>query len=135
MAKIKVDDPLEATQVHGCCGIWGVIAVAFFAKDKGIFYGADGSGKLLGAQCVGCIAIIAWVCITCGLFFYISMARGYLRLSEADEILGGDIHYFGPLQFTGKLYTYDLEEEIEKKIEDSPHRKKERNTRLNGSGS
>jgi len=118
MAKIKVDDPLEATQVHGFCGCWGVIAVAFFAKDKGIFYGAAGAGKLLGVQCIGCISIIAWVIVTCGLFFYISMSNGYLRLKEGDEILGGDIHYFGPLEFCGNLYQYDLEEGIQKKIAD-----------------
>lgn len=101
LARIKVDDPLEATQVHGFCGIWGVIAVAFFAKNKGILYGASGSGKLLGAQCIGCLSIIAWVGILTGLFFFISMKNGFLRLSEGDEILGGDIHYFGPLEFCG----------------------------------
>lgn len=45
---IKVDDPLEATQVHGCCGMFGVIAVAFFHKDSGLLYGAEKSGRLLG---------------------------------------------------------------------------------------
>jgi len=28
--KLKIDDPIEAFQVHGCCGMWGVIAFAFF---------------------------------------------------------------------------------------------------------
>jgi len=102
--------------------------VAFFAKDKGIIYGAAGAGKLLGAQCIGCLAIIAWVAFTCGVFFYISMSNGYLRLSEGDEILGGDLHYFGPKIFYGSLHQYDLETNIQKKIDDSPmSRKKERN--------
>jgi len=104
--------------VHGFCGCWGVIAVAFFAKNKGILYGAAGSGKLLGAQCVGCIAIIAWVGILSGLFFYISDRKKYLRLSEGSEIIGGDIHYFGPLEFCGNIYQYDLEEGIQKKLND-----------------
>lgn len=49
MAKLKIDDPLEASQVHGFCGIWGVIALAFFKADEGIFYGGEKSGRLLGA--------------------------------------------------------------------------------------
>lgn len=59
MAALKIDDPLEASQVHGFCGIWGCLAIAFFGRVPpssasetytgiGIFYGAEGSGKLLG---------------------------------------------------------------------------------------
>lgn len=113
MQALKVDDPLEATQVHGFCGAWGVIAVAFFQRKKGIFYGAEGSGKLLGIQCLGVVVITAWSMITCGLYFAISNKLGLFRLSEMDEILGGDIHYFGPIDFTGKLEQYDLESGVE----------------------
>lgn len=91
--------------------------MALFAKDKGIFYGAEGSGKLLGAQIVGVLAIIAWTGIVSGLFFFVSHKMGKLRLNSDDEILGGDIHYFGPLTFLGNLYQYDIEEGINKKIE------------------
>lgn len=31
---------------------------------------------------------------------------GYLRLSESDELLGGDIHYFAPIIFDGKVSDY-----------------------------
>jgi len=49
MNKLKIDDPLDATQVHGCCGILGVLMVAFFDQENGIFYGGENAGKLLGA--------------------------------------------------------------------------------------
>jgi len=57
---LTIDDPLDATAVHGACGLLGVLAVASFSrkdlleqqgllKDEGhfgIFYGGDGG--LLG---------------------------------------------------------------------------------------
>lgn len=36
-----IDDPLEAFPIHGACGIWGLIVVAFCHRDVGIFYGHD----------------------------------------------------------------------------------------------
>ena len=39
MNKCKIDDPLEAFQVHGATGVMGCILVAFFQIDNGIFYG------------------------------------------------------------------------------------------------
>lgn len=109
MDKIKVDDPIQATQVHGFCGAWGVLAVAFFHKDKGIFYGAEGAGKLLGAQFMGIAAIFAWTASLTTIFFLIAKKMGIARLSPEEEILGGDIHYFGPIDFAGELHNYDVE--------------------------
>ena len=36
-SKIEIDDPLEASIVHGLCGLWGVLAVGFFDEDRGLF--------------------------------------------------------------------------------------------------
>lgn len=41
MQKFKIDDPVEATQVHGFCGIWGCLAQGIFDKNKGIIYTAN----------------------------------------------------------------------------------------------
>jgi ammonium transporter, Amt family len=30
LQKLKIDDPVEASQVHGFCGAWGVLAVGIF---------------------------------------------------------------------------------------------------------
>ena len=54
MEKFEIDDPLEAFQVHGCCGIWGVIAMSLFHSEKGLFYGAVSDDKnVRGAQFLG----------------------------------------------------------------------------------
>ena len=59
--KIKIDDPVGALAVHLVNGVFGTIAVGFFAVEKytdgnfGLFYG--GGFKLLGAQLVGVLSI------------------------------------------------------------------------------
>ncbi len=76
--KLHIDDPVGAIAVHCANGIWGTIAVGFFACvnfqagapnvdaagniiDKamlGVFYG--GNGYLLGIQLAGILSIAAW---------------------------------------------------------------------------
>ncbi|PPR91861.1 hypothetical protein GOBAR_AA28817 [Gossypium barbadense] len=59
--KVKFDDPLEAAQLHGGCGAWGIIFTALFASEKyvrevypsrpvryGLFMG--GGGRLISAD-------------------------------------------------------------------------------------
>ena len=93
LQKLKIDDPIDAFPVHGMCGIWGVLAVGFFNKDNGIFYG--GNGKLLSWQIAGVLAIIGWA----GLFtFLTTYGLNYfnlLRISETEERKGADISKHG----------------------------------------
>ena len=116
---VQVDDPLEAFQVHGACGFWGCLAVAFFKIDDGIFYGGENSAKLLWVQFYGCVVITLWSAFCSFIFAFISKKAGVLRLSDQDEILGGDLHYFGPIEFEGSVHLYDLEDNVEKMIEKS----------------
>ena len=136
MIKCKIDDPLEAFQVHGACGVMGCILVAFFQIDNGIFYGGKSStddegnktvagGELLGIQIASCLIIILWSGGLSAVFFGISKAMGVLRLSEQDEILGGDLHYFGPIEFYGNPKDYDLVEIMQKQIAASAGKAKE----------
>ena len=119
----KVDDPLEAFQVHGCCGFIGLLSVAFFKKDKGILYSyksfedEDGNKVVAGfefllVQFLGGLMIIIWSGTIASIYFFISKKMGTLRLSVQEEILGGDIFYFGPIKFKGKLAEYDQTENI-----------------------
>jgi Amt family ammonium transporter len=119
MNKLRIDDPVDAFQIHGCCGFMGCITLAFFKMEDGIFYGGksyiDEDGvkvlagwELLGIQIFGCLCIVVWSGGLSGLFFFITNRLGLLRLCEMDEIIGGDLHYFGPIVFDGKLNQYDL---------------------------
>lgn len=47
----------------------------------------------------------------------IAKKMGVLRLSEQDEILGGDIHYFMPIDFIGNIEDYDMAMNVGKIVE------------------
>jgi ammonia channel protein AmtB len=103
----------------------GCILVAFFKIDNGIIYGGKSTSEpgsdgvdvktvagweLLGIQIASCLIIILWSGGLSAIFFAISKSMGVLRLTEQDEILGGDLHYFGPIEFYGNPKDYDLVE-------------------------
>jgi len=109
MRQLKIDDPLDAFAVHGACGMWGVVAVGFFATDAystsvyhGVFYG--GGGNLLGTQIIGILAIGTWVTVCSFILFGILHLCGIFRVSEEVEELGSDVSKHG-----GQAYAMDLE--------------------------
>nr|GLL44182.1 ammonium transporter 1 member 1-like [Ipomoea trifida] len=103
----KYDDPLEAAQLHGGCGAWGIIFTGLFAKKKyvnevypgvsGRPYGLlmGGGWKLLGAQIIQILVISGWVSATMGPLFYILHKLKLLRISPDDEMAGMDLTRHG----------------------------------------
>ena len=106
----RVDDPCGAFAVHGVCGIWGTLSLGLFAVGnyglpgasgsdvsggtvEGLFYGGD--TNQLVAQIKGSATII--VCtLAAGLLVMFGLkALGLLRVSEAGELEGLDIHEHG----------------------------------------
>ncbi|KAL8201972.1 hypothetical protein R6Q57_011119 [Mikania cordata] len=112
--KMKYDDPLEAAQLHGGCGAWGLLFTGMFAKKQyvcevytggscdrpyGLFMG--GGGKLFAAQIIQILVIIGWVSATMGPLFYIMKKLKLLRVSSEDEMAGMDMTRHG-----GFAYVY-----------------------------
>lgn len=117
--KLKYDDPLEAAQLHGGCGAWGVIFTGLFATKRYVneVYSGDGDrpygllmgggGKLLAAQFVQIVVIIGWVSVTMGPLFYGLHKMNLLRISTEDEMVGMDMTRHG-----GFAYAYNDEDDV-----------------------
>jgi len=96
---LGVDDPLEASSVHGASGMWGLIAVGLFDKSSGIFnYEAAGSSEswvFLGWQLLGMLIIVLWTSGLSLIYFMIARQAKILRVTLLDEVLGLDISEMG----------------------------------------
>ncbi|KAI9122048.1 hypothetical protein K1719_006737 [Acacia pycnantha] len=109
--KLKYDDPLEAAQLHGGCGAWGIIFTALFARKEyvnevypgvegrpyGLFMG--GGVRLLGAHIVQILAIVAWVSVTMGTLFFVLHKLKLLRIASEEEMAGLDLTSHGGLAY------------------------------------
>lgn len=91
----KIDDPVGAVAVHGCCGAFGTICVGLFSDGAG----TDGTGlfigggfHLLGIQCLGVISVIAYVVVVMAIVFLVIKHTVGLRVTREEEIDGLDIH-------------------------------------------
>ncbi|VVB10399.1 unnamed protein product [Arabis nemorensis] len=105
--KIKYDDPLQAAEVHGGCGAWGLLFTGLFATKRYMseVYGGEigrshgllmgGGVKLIGAQISQIIAIFGWVTLTMGSLFYGLHKINLLRVSVEEEKVGIDMTSHG----------------------------------------
>ena len=91
--KIKVDDPVGAIAVHGVNGLFGTMAVGFFAIEGGLFYG--GGISLLVTQILGVITIALFsFTVTFIIMKFLKLTIG-VRISSDDEEAGIDASLFG----------------------------------------
>ncbi len=99
--RIGIDDPVGATSVHLCCGVFGTICVGLFAKEgvtslstkNGLFYG--GGFGLLGVQLLGIVAVGAFVFAASMLVWFILKKTVGIRVPAEEEIAGLDIGEHG----------------------------------------
>ena len=106
---LRIDDPIGAVPVHGICGIWGTLSLGLFACGQygasgpmgadnsapltGLLYG--GGFTVLAAQMIGSAAIVLATFGTSLAMFYVLNLFGVLRVSEAGELQGLDLHEHG----------------------------------------
>ena len=106
---LRIDDPIGAVPVHGFCGIWGTLSLGLFASGefgatgpispdvsaplKGLFYG--GGTQLLEAQAIGSAIITLATFAVAMVLMLVVNATGTLRVSEAGELQGLDLHEHG----------------------------------------
>ena len=104
--RLKIDDPLDAFAVHGCCGFWGCIATALFSVPDyawgaggGLFYG---EGKQLGLTVLVLLAEISWTSLIAGTMFLLLKKGKVLRITNAVEDVGMDLCKTG-----GSAYSFE----------------------------
>ncbi len=86
--RFQLDDPLQATQTHLFCGLWGVIAFGLVHKEKGLLTTQNGS--FLAIQLAGACMILCFTAFLTIAFFVLVKKRFHLRLSKVEEVLGLD---------------------------------------------
>ena len=99
--RAKVDDPVGATSVHLCCGVFGTLCVGLFAQEgvttlstrNGLFYG--GGAGLLGTQLLGIAAVGAFVFAASLVLWWVLKKTMGIRVTREEEIAGLDIGEHG----------------------------------------
>ena len=93
--KFHVDDPVGAVGVHMACGMWGTVAVGFFANPaapaqlSGFFYG--GGWAQFKIQLLGLASVAFYSAVVMTLAYYAIKKTIGLRVTREDEIAGLDL--------------------------------------------
>jgi Amt family ammonium transporter len=106
---LRIDDPIGAVPVHMVAGMWGTVSLGLFgagtyglptpngadasAVVKGLFYG--GGGHTLFVQAYGTLSVAAATLAVSLVLMYAVKVIGALRVSEAGELEGLDLHEHG----------------------------------------
>ena len=102
--KLKIDDAIGASSVHGVVGVWGTLVVGLWGIDSkggiGLFNG--GGTEQLISQLIGALAYTLWAAVLAYIFFYILKISIGLRVTKEEEIEGLDIAEHGIRAYPGK---------------------------------
>ena len=99
--RIHIDDPVGATSVHLCCGVFGTLCVGLFAQEgvttlsgrSGLLFG--GGAGLLGVELLGIAAVGAFTFASSALVWLILKKTMGIRVSREEELQGLDIGEHG----------------------------------------
>jgi hypothetical protein len=99
---LRIDDAVDAFAVHGCCGLWGLIATALFSTKANVdaAHGVGiidfSVGRQLGVQLLGALVIAVWsASITAVELIILKRILGTLRVTPDEEDMGLDYAQFG----------------------------------------
>nr|QED55331.1 ammonium transporter 1.5 [Neopyropia yezoensis]QPB67296.1 ammonium transporter 1.5 [Bangia sp. ESS1] len=118
-ARLKIDDPVGAAPLHLGAGVGGMVITGFtayppFLRDAfpgrdshpgGLFYGGDSPGRLLGAQLVAVVSIIAVVVLLIVPPLFGLKLIGLLIYTDEEQLMGADEAFHG-----GAAYNFNTEE-------------------------
>lgn len=82
---------VEAWPVHGCCGIWGTLAVGLVHPTEGLF--TTGNGALFRSQVIGVAAIGGMTFLLVTPVAYMLNRAGVLRVKLEEEARGLDYKF------------------------------------------
>ena len=103
--RVHIDDPVGATSVHLCCGVFGTICVGLFAQEgvttlstrNGLFFG--GGLSLLAVELLGIAAMGAFTFAASALVWLVLKKTIGIRVSREEELAGLDIGEHGNLAY------------------------------------
>ena len=103
--RIHVDDPVGATSVHLCCGVFGTLCIGLFAQEgvttlsvrNGLFFG--GGTSLLLTQLIGVLAVGAFAMGASALVWLVLKHTVGIRVTAQEEIRGLDIGEHGNVAY------------------------------------
>jgi Amt family ammonium transporter len=98
--KLKVDDPVGAVAVHGVNGLFGTLAVGFFALEGGLFFG--GGMALLITQIVGVVTIALFSFILTFILMKLIKSLVGIRITSEEEEAGIDSVSFGVKSYSNE---------------------------------
>lgn len=86
----KIDDPVGAIGVHGCCGFLGTLLTGIF-----------GTGCSLVSQLTGLVSVVLYVAVSAIIIFTVIDKTIGLRVSDQEQLDGLDMHEHGMTAYSG----------------------------------
>eukprot|EP00808_Paulinella_micropora_P007331 g80894.t1 len=95
--KLRIDDPVSASAIHGVCGAWGVLAVGIFSTTDGVAFAygyrnnAVKSGVQFGTQLTAVLCIFLWTFVVSNLLWWCMSRVILVRVTTEHEKTGLDV--------------------------------------------